>query len=65
MKPERIFVSHRASVDAPWQPPVRVDDFKIAAGNGAQEDPWLSADGHTFAFASDAAGTKDIYLSTR
>ena len=64
--PERIFVSRRASVDSPWQPPVQVDDFKITGGNsGAQEDPWLSRDGHTFAFASDAAGDKDIYLSTR
>lgn len=64
--PERIFVSRRASVDSPWQPPVQVDEFKIAGGNdGAQEDPWLSRDGQTFVFASDAAGTKDIYLSTR
>ncbi|HEX3478660.1 MAG TPA: hypothetical protein VHT91_26740, partial [Kofleriaceae bacterium] len=64
--PERIFLSRRASVGAPWQAPMRVDDFKIPGGNGAaQEDPWLSADGRTFAFASDAAGTKDIYLSTR
>jgi len=64
--PERIFVAHRARVGAPWQPPVEVDEFRIAGGNaGAQEDPWLSADGRTFALASDAAGTKDIYLSTR
>ncbi len=63
--PEKIFVSHRASVGSPWQPPAPVDDFKIAGGNGAQEDPWLSPDGRTFAFASDAAGTKDVYLSTR
>jgi hypothetical protein len=64
--PERIFVSHRASLGSPWQPPVQVDDFQITGGTGgAQEDPWLSADGRTFAFASDAAGNKDIYLSTR
>jgi hypothetical protein len=63
--PEKIFVSRRTSVGAPWQIPVPVDDFKIAGGNGAQEDPWLSLDGRTFAFASNAAGTKDIYLSTR
>jgi hypothetical protein len=65
--PERIFMSHRASVDAPWQPPTRVDDFKIGSGTDAQEDPWLSADGRTFAFASNAAGNgnKDIYLSSR
>jgi hypothetical protein len=63
--PERIFVSHRATVSAPWQPAVRVDDFKIGGGTDAQEDPWLSADGRTFAFASNAGRTKDIYLSTR
>ena len=62
--PERIFVTHRASVGSPWQRPTRVDDFLI--GDSAdQEDPWLSADGRTFAFASNAAGTKDIYLSTQ
>jgi WD40 repeat protein len=63
--PERIFVSHRATVGAPWQPAVQVDEFKIGGGTDAQEDPWLAADGHTFAFASNAAGTKDVYLSTR
>lgn len=63
--PEKIYVSHRASVGSPWQPPVRVDDFKIGAGTDAQEDPWLSPDGRTFAFASNASGTKDVYLSTR
>lgn len=63
--PEKIFVSHRTTVTSPWQTPAPVDDFKIAGGNGAQEDPWLSLDGRTFAFASNAAGTKDIYLSTR
>jgi Tol biopolymer transport system component len=61
--PERIFFSRRASVTAPWDPPAPVDDFKLTGGN--QEDPWLSADRRTFVFASDAAGDKDIYLSTR
>lgn len=66
VSPERIFVSQRARVGAPWQPPVEVDEFRIAGGSAAaQEDPWLSSDGRTFALASDAAGTKDIYLSTR
>jgi hypothetical protein len=61
--PEKIFVSHRASIDSRWDPPVPVDDFASVGGN--QEDPWLSADQRTFVFASDAGGTKDIYLSTR
>jgi Tol biopolymer transport system component len=63
--PLQIYRSQRASLTAPWQPPTPVVDLVIAGGNGNQEDPWLSADGRTFAFASDAAGTKDVYLSTR
>jgi Tol biopolymer transport system component len=63
--PEKIFVSHRATMTAPWPAPSPVDEFKITGGNGNQEDPWLSADGRTFAFASDAGGDRDIYLSTR
>lgn len=63
--PQQIFTSHRLSLTAPWAAPTPVLDFPIAGGNGNQEDPWISPDGHTFAFASDAAGTKDIYLSTR
>jgi Tol biopolymer transport system component len=61
----QIFVSHRTAIDQPWQRPVTIDDFKIGAGTDNQEDPWLSPDGRTFAFASDASGSKDIYLSTR
>jgi hypothetical protein len=63
--PEKIFMARRASVGSPWQPAVRVDDFKISDGTDAQEDPWLSPDGRTFGLASNAAGTKDVYLSTR
>jgi Tol biopolymer transport system component len=50
---------------SPWQPPTPVVDFSIAGGNGNQEDPWMSADGRAFVFVRDAAGTKDIYVSTR
>lgn len=63
--PMRLFTSQRVAVDAPWDPPVAMHDFDSIGGN--QEDPWISPDGRTFAFASDAAGkgNKDIYLSTR
>jgi hypothetical protein len=57
--PERIYVSRRESLGAPWQPPTVMMDFDALGGD--QEDPWLSADGRTFAFA----GEKDIYLTTR
>lgn len=60
----RIYVSHRPAIGQPWDPPAVVADFKIA-GDDNQEDPWLSADGRTFVFASDARGSKDVYLSTR
>lgn len=63
--PTKIFTSHRLSLTDKWAPPSEVTDFALAGGNGNQEDPWISLDGHTFVFASDAAGTKDIYLSTR
>jgi hypothetical protein len=63
--PQQIFTSHRTSLTAPWAPPTPVIDFPISGGNGNQEDPWVVSDGHTFVFASDAAGTKDIYISTR
>lgn len=63
---EKIFTSHRAAVTDPWPAPTQVDDYKIGTGGDNQEDPWMSPDGNTFAFASDAAGgNKDIYLSTR
>jgi len=61
--PTMIYTAHRASLTAPWQDLTQVTDFLATGGN--QEDPWLSPDGHTFAFASDAAGSKDVYLSTR
>jgi Tol biopolymer transport system component len=63
VSPTRMFRAQRASITAPWPAPTRVDDF--ADLGGGQEDPWISSDQRTFAFASDASGTKDLYLSTR
>jgi hypothetical protein len=60
----QIYTSQRKAIGQPWQPAQPVDDFKIN-GIDNQQDPWLSADGHSFAFASDAGGTNDVYLSTR
>lgn len=60
----QIFVSHRTAIGQPWQPPQPVDDFKLGGADN-QQDPWLSADGRSFAFASDANGNNDVYLSTR
>jgi WD40-like Beta Propeller Repeat len=63
--PSKIYKSHRDTLTSPWQPPSVVDSFPISGGNGSQEDPWMSTDGRTFVFTSDAAGTKDVYISTR
>jgi Tol biopolymer transport system component len=59
-----IFVSHRATVDAPWQPPQPFAPFNDPLA--LDEDPWMSPDGHTFMFSSDRDGRqRDIYISTR
>jgi Tol biopolymer transport system component len=59
----KLYRAQRAAIGATWGAPVVVDDFGTLGG--AQEDPWLSPDLRMFVFASDKAGTKDLYLSTR
>jgi len=59
----RIYTASRPAAGAPWSAPALVDDF-VALG-GDQEDPWISPDRRTFVFASDASGSKDVYISTR
>ena len=61
----RLYRAQRNSLTSPWSAPARVTDFAAIGGN--QEDPWISPDGKTFVFVSDAttAGNKDVYLSTR
>jgi Tol biopolymer transport system component len=58
-----IYTSHRTSLATVWQAPTAVTDF--AGIGGAQEDPWISADGRTFVFVSNIGGTKDVYITTR
>lgn len=58
-----LWMAHRTSVGLPWQAPSKVTDFGTA---NAEQDPWMSADGRTFIFASDANGTSiDLFISTR
>lgn len=58
-----IFVSHRANVDAAWDPPQPFAEFNDPVA--LDEDPWMSRDGRTFVFASDRGGRqRDIYIST-
>ena len=61
----RMYHAQRARVTDPWGGPIEVTDFASLGGN--QEDPWISPDQRTFAFASDAvtSGNKDLYISTR
>jgi hypothetical protein len=57
----RIYTSQRRTVTAAWDRPTEVREFAIDGSIDNEEDPWLSPDSRTFAFA----GAKDIYLSTR
>ena len=58
-----IYISTRASTTDPWPAATLLPDFNTTTSN--EEDPWMSTDLHTFVFVSNAAGTKDEYLSTR
>lgn len=64
-RPTRMFHAERARATDAWGAPSEVLDF--ASLGGDQEDPWISPDQRTFAFARDAVGgsNKDLYLSTR
>ncbi|MDQ3749985.1 MAG: FG-GAP-like repeat-containing protein [Acidobacteriota bacterium] len=60
-----IFVSTRASVSAPWNPPVPVAGINTASN---EYSPTLSADGTTMYFSSNRAGgvgDMDLYSTAR
>ena len=58
-----LYISTRATTADPWPAATALPDFNTATSN--EEDPWMSNDQRTFIFASNAAGTKDLYMSTR
>ena len=61
-----IWVSHRASVDDPWEPPQNLGPIVNSAGK--QFSPNLSPNGHWLFFGSDrpgGCGTLDIWASHR
>ncbi len=58
-----MYTSRRTSLTTAWQSPTKVVDF--SALGGAQEDPWLSADGRTFVFVANTGATRDVYISVR
>ena len=59
-----IYTSHRTAIGAAWAAPTAVVDYPLT-GTDNQEDPWMASDLRTFVFASNAAGDKDVYISTR
>jgi hypothetical protein len=58
-----IYISMRNATTDPWPAATVLPDFNTATSN--EEDPWMSNDMRAFVFASNAAGSKDLYLSTR
>ncbi len=57
-----IWVSKRASVSAPWNPPVNLAGVN---SSGSDQMPSLSHDGSVLYFASTRDGNNDIYTATR
>jgi hypothetical protein len=60
-----IFVTHRSSVDAGFDPPVPVGEVNSSGDDG---DPMISADGQTLVFTSNRAGGQglfDVWIATR
>jgi hypothetical protein len=67
-----IWVSQRASLDAPWETPINLDAFNsvpvINRVNSNTAVPSFSADGHLLFFSSDRPGGLggiDLYVSRR
>ena len=57
-----IYFSTRASVSAPWNPPVNLGSVNSA---GSDQHPSLSADGSILYFISNRDGSLDIYTAAR
>jgi Tol biopolymer transport system component len=58
-----IFEASRTTTGTAWSNPTKLNDFNTATFG--EEDPWTSTDGRVFVYASNALGTKDLYISTR
>lgn len=58
-----IYMATRASTSDPFSTPVRVPEVSTA---GNEDDPWVSADGHTMMLTSTGpGGDSDIFIATR
>ena len=59
---DELYTATRPASDGAWSIPQRMTDFDTQA---SEQDPWMSADGRMFVFASDRDGTMDLFISTR
>ena len=71
-KLQELWVSHRASLDAPWETPINLDAFnRVPVVNSFKSEtgvPSFSADGHLLFFSSGrpgGLGSFDLYVSRR
>jgi WD40-like Beta Propeller Repeat len=71
-KLQELWVSHRASLDAPWETPINLDAFNsVPVVNSFKSEtgvPSFSADGHLLFFGSSrpgGLGGSDLYVSRR
>ena len=62
---EDLYTAHRDSVGATWSTPERIDELSDPTVD--EEDPWVSADGHTivFARADPVTGLHDLWTASR
>jgi hypothetical protein len=58
-----LYTSHRPAIGMPWSTPTPLADFDTTLHN--EQDPFMSANGRLFVFASDKSGDNDLYMSTR
>jgi hypothetical protein len=58
-----VYTSQRTAIGSPFSTPTMVTDFAMLGGD--QQDPFIAPNNRTFVFASNAAGTNDVYISTR
>lgn len=57
-----LWLASRPTDDDPFEAPTPIVELNSAA---VDEDPWISPDGGTAYFASERAGTLDIYMAER
>lgn len=57
-----LYVMTRTAIDRPFDTPVRIEELATTA---IEADPWVSADGRHIVFASDRAGTLDLWEAVR